>query len=369
MLLAALGKSGKRVAAVFAADTGRLPLPLVNHLRRGAPGIPIWLFSTFEPPADVASLCDSVTVRRKAAKLVVQAAKDLWRQWVVIGAASWDGQPGNRLLKLAPFLIPPFRAVLANGNGDFLSGTVPNILFHCRRRLRDAVHSARNRLLDLAKAYWGIVTCHIWRSGPWNRVKDVSRAYWLLVTYHIWRSGPCTRVKHVAAARMLWASAMVLKRCGYPDRHLFQRLHGGMPLFISCPASAPGGIAHYRHVGTAWNGAAFEKFLMSSEARWVVWRPRTPAISPKARLCCSKTRAPLPSRAGSLPRLEDRVASDRAFSRSRSRRSHRSGGSALAHHRVRPGEGAGVGRPPVRPGLDRLDASFLESGRRRLALL
>ena len=280
-LLEGLGKRDEKVAAVFGADA-RACRAGVTLLRQGAPSIPIWLFTTGEPPADVAALCDRVSVRPGAAALLWQAEKDLWRRWVAICAASWDGEPRSWLLKLAPFLVPPFRAVFVNASGDFLPGTPSNVLRHCRRAVRDALHSQRNRALDLARAYGLVVTYHIWRSGVWNRVKDLSRAYWRLVSFHsraywrlisheIWRSGPCTRVKDVASARFLLASAMALKWCGYPDRRLFHRLHGERPLHVPYLAPNSHGWARYGHAGTAWNGAAFEKFLRSCDARWVIW--------------------------------------------------------------------------------------------------
>ena len=68
-LLEGLGKRDEKVAAVFGADA-RACRAGVTLLRQGAPGIPIWLFTTGEPPADVAALCDRVSVRPGAAALL-----------------------------------------------------------------------------------------------------------------------------------------------------------------------------------------------------------------------------------------------------------------------------------------------------------
>ena len=145
VLLEGLGKRHEKVAAVFGADA-RACGAGVALLRQGAPGIPIWLFTTEEPTTEVASLCDRVCVRRGTTALLWQAQKELWRRWVAISAASWNGEPRNWLLKLAPFLVPPFRAVFVNASGDSLAGTPSDVLLHCRRGLRDALHSQRSGL-------------------------------------------------------------------------------------------------------------------------------------------------------------------------------------------------------------------------------
>ena len=78
------------------------------------------------------------------------------------------------------------------------------------------------------------------------------------------------------------ASAMALKWCGYPDRRLFHRLHGERPLHVPYLAPNSNGWARYAHVGTAWNGAAFEEFLRSCDARWVIWSQDAPGPTEEA---------------------------------------------------------------------------------------
>ena len=136
-VLKLLGKGEGKVGAVFQHSPATCH-SVVLHLRQGAPQIPLWLFATSEPLPDTAALCERVVVRRNAMALVLRAECDLWRRTVAISAGAWTGERGGTLLKLAPLLIPPFRAVFANGNNDFLSATPPNILRHCRRRMRNA---------------------------------------------------------------------------------------------------------------------------------------------------------------------------------------------------------------------------------------
>jgi len=324
-----LGKRDLKVSAVFAAGTGGCDR-LVRHLRAGAADIPVWLFSTAEPNPETAALCEKVVVRRGALALFFRAQRELWRRSVAICAGSWTGEPGNPILKLAPWLVPPFRAVFANGNGDFLPGTPRNALMHGCRRVRDACHSGWVRACDLGRAYWRLfrfylssywllLTYHIWRSGPCTRVRDLARAYWLLLTYHIWRSGPCTRakdlaraywslltyhiwrsgpctrakdlaraywslftyhiwrsgtcrrVKDVAAARALLAASTALGWLGFPDRRLFHRLRGTERLPMPGFPLDAFRVAVFSQAGSNWDGEAFERFALCCDARYIAW--------------------------------------------------------------------------------------------------
>ena len=95
----------------------------VRHLRRGAPDVPIWLFAVMAPDPDTASLCERVVIGDDGLALLVEAEKQLWSQWVALSVATWTGEHGRWALKLAPFLVPPFRTLFLNENGDFFSGT------------------------------------------------------------------------------------------------------------------------------------------------------------------------------------------------------------------------------------------------------
>jgi glycosyltransferase involved in cell wall biosynthesis len=242
------GKGDRQVAAVF-GFTPSACHQLVGYLSRQQPEIPIWLFSTAQPASETAALCEQVEIRRNGAALLCHAERTLWPCRVVLCAGAWTGERGNWAMKLAPFLIPPFRAVVLNPNGDFFSGTTAKIPFLIR-------HSRPyRRMKDLGM-----------------RIGDLGRAYWLLVSYHIWRSGPWTRVKHVCASVCLWLAATVLRWCCYPDRVLFKRLHGSEPLPLPSAPVGDAGVARFGYKGLNWNGPEFEKFVRTNNVRWILWQ-------------------------------------------------------------------------------------------------
>jgi len=47
----------------------------------------------------------------------------LWPHWVALSVATWTGGHGPWGAKLAPFLVPPFRTLILNENGDFFDAT------------------------------------------------------------------------------------------------------------------------------------------------------------------------------------------------------------------------------------------------------
>jgi len=246
-LLRLMGKGDAKVAAVFAFDPFSCHRA-VAHVAAGAPGIPIWLFTTVAPPAETAGLCERVAIGRHPAALLMGAQGSLWSRWVVLAVAPWTGAGGPWLLKLAPFLTPPFRVLLLNEHGDFFPGTPARVLGHLGRRGYDRVHPVCSRLFDL-------------RDG-----------YWRLFTYHIWRSGPVRRVTDEVAAFLLLAAATGLKLTGHPHRWMFRQLHGAESLAVEeAAAGASGGVARFCQRGRVWNGAALEAFARSSQARWILW--------------------------------------------------------------------------------------------------
>ena len=171
-----LGKGDEKVAAAF--GSGPEVYRVILHLRAGAPDIPIWLFATTDPMPEAAALAERVFVRRSSVAVALVAQRELWRRSVALAAGSWTGEQSSRTLKAIPLLIPPFRAVFQNANGDFLPGTSRSIALHVRRRLRDAIHSGANRAIDLGRGYWLLLSVHAWRSGPCTRAVDMGRGYW-----------------------------------------------------------------------------------------------------------------------------------------------------------------------------------------------
>ena len=133
VLLRAWGSEHEKVAAVFGAERAACGAGGGASFAKGRTAFRSGCLPPKEPTTEVASLCDRVCVRRGNHGIVWQAQKELWRRWVAISAASWNGKPRNWLLKLAPFLVPPFRAVFVNASGDSLAGTPSDVLLHCRR--------------------------------------------------------------------------------------------------------------------------------------------------------------------------------------------------------------------------------------------
>jgi glycosyltransferase involved in cell wall biosynthesis len=137
------GKGDAKVALVFgrdAADCHRAVL----HVREGAPEVPVWLFSTTKPWAETADLCERVFVRGTGLSLLFAAERCAWPRWVALSVAPWTGDRFAWPLKLAPFLIPPGRALLLNEHGDFFAGSPSGVAEHLRRRSRDALSALWN---------------------------------------------------------------------------------------------------------------------------------------------------------------------------------------------------------------------------------
>ena len=243
----AAGIGSQRVAAIFAFRTPDASTA-VFHLRQGAPGTPIWLYSTAPPSAVTAALCQRVLVCSSPWRLLLQAQKHLWPLRAALAVGAWTGGRGNWLLKLSPFLVPPFRALLLNRSGDFLPGTPRQVAAHLRHVAQEAGHNAR------------------------VRAREISAGVWQLLRYHIWRSGAVTRVKDWAGALLLFVLASVLRICGYPHRRIFARLHGdGAVEAPDAAGEAAQGIVHYCQEGPDWNAAAIEELVRTGGARYLVW--------------------------------------------------------------------------------------------------
>ena len=228
-VLRAAGKGDQKVAAVFGLSPAACRAA-VAHVCTGAPGVRVWLYCTAAPSPDTAALCERVCVCRSTFALFLRAEAELWRQWVALGVTTWTGEHGAWPLKLAPFAIPPFRAVMLNEHGDFLSGSPAAIAVHVRRRLQDAASFAINRAEDL----------------------------WLLAASHV-------------SARLLWMTAGLLRLLGYPHRKLFARMVGSEPLAVEVAPSAACGIVRFTPKSRGWDAEAFRNAVMAGSARWLLW--------------------------------------------------------------------------------------------------
>lgn len=252
--LSLIGKGERKVAAVFGLTPAACHRA-VTHLREGAPDVPVWLFSTQAPMAETALLCSHIHVNQNSFALLLQAQHQLWPHWVAIGVTTWTGGRGKWPLKLAPFLIPPFRVLLLNENDDFFRATPAAILNHSGRRLRDSFDSAWHTAQDWGRFLWRLVSYHIWRAAPVTRAKDKLAGLFALVSIFVLR-----------------VVSTILRWCGYPYRPLFHLLRGTEPLQVATETPAAQGIARFSPTGRHWDGRKFESFVRSTDARWILWQ-------------------------------------------------------------------------------------------------
>jgi len=224
------------------------------HVRRGAPGIPIWLFTTVEPQAETRDLCEYVCVDASAARLLARAHRALWPRWVALSVGMWrrDGAPVAS--RLAPLTIPPFRTLFLNATDDFVPGTPRMIARHNLRALRDFAHGAWRRSTDIAEWLWEVVTYHVWRSGPVVRMKDLASAY-------------RQRIEHYS----LWTLAALLRMFGYPHRRWFARMHGAQQTEITARPGEGSEVAYFTQQGKVWQSAELAETARNSHARWILW--------------------------------------------------------------------------------------------------
>ena len=245
-LLRYMGKSGTRVAVVFAAtpDTCK---QVVDHVRSGAPDVPIFVFSKAQPDPATAAVCQQVCVRSSSPALVWNAERMLWHHWVAISAGVWGTAHRDRLLKWAPFLIPCSHVVLRNGNGDYLAGTPRHVLAHGRRLLHDGA-------------------CELWNGAreTAHSAGDRMRSVWGKIIF-----------------LGLRGATGLLRAAGYPHRRWFQRMRRQGTLDLAPEASPSTGVAVFTQPGERWDGAALQRFARSVNTRWILWRRHeSPAASP-----------------------------------------------------------------------------------------
>ncbi len=223
-LLRLLGKRDNKIAVVFATNTEPAH-EAVKYLVREIPDLPVWLFSTIRPRLETESLCKQAYWQHSSIILLIRAQICLWPHRVAICVGNWDGGHGSWPIKLAPFLIPPFRVLLRNGNGDFLKGSAVNVILHAKRRLHDTLNT------------------------QWNSAKD-----------------------HLQAALLTGVGTM-LGWCGYPHRRWFARVHGDSKPDLA-PIEPGRSTEVVRFVATAprWYGDALERFARSTDARWILWQ-------------------------------------------------------------------------------------------------
>lgn len=221
--LALTGKKGATVSAVFGVSPERCAAA-VRYLRAGAPDAPVWLFSVTEPDAETAALCQGVCILEDPMALLVEAQKRLWPYWVGLAVATWTGEGGRWPLKLAPFLIPPFRTLFMNEQQDYFPGTPAAVLRHMRRRARDGCKSA------------------------WNRAKDIHRGAWL------------------------WVFALLAQNFAPLSRWAFRKWHGSAPLPMAPVCGEGSEIAVFQYRGRFWKWEELDRLVHQSTARYILFQ-------------------------------------------------------------------------------------------------
>jgi glycosyltransferase involved in cell wall biosynthesis len=262
------GKGDLKVASVFSVNAAA-SRQAVLHLREGAPDVPVWLFTTVVPLPETAALCERVYRENSAVILVARAERTLWHRSVAISVGTWTGS-GAWALKLAPFLIPPFRALILNGHGGFFSGTPSNVLTHAARacwdaiqlawrRIRESIHAAREAIHD--------ARVHAQEDLHTARV----RGRWAIHSARVWTGDLRHGLSKLSEATALRLASTVLRWMSNPHVTLFHRLHGDQPLMLDVEAVTGEDFLHFTQRGPHWNGAELEQAARASEARWILW--------------------------------------------------------------------------------------------------
>src|SRR5580700_6036843 len=230
------GKGERKVASVFSVDAAAAH-EAVLHLREGAPGVAVWLFTTVAPLPETVALCERIYRNGSALALIADAERSLWPCSVAISVGTWTGS-GAWALKIAPFLIPPFRVLILNQDHGFFSGTPANVFVHCVRAAREAIDNARAQIAEELHAA-GVRGANIF-----NGLSKLSAATGLRI-----------------AATFL-----------HPHLNLFRLLHGDQPLMLDCDASPGNSVLHFAQRDSYWDGGELEKVARASDARWILWR-------------------------------------------------------------------------------------------------
>jgi len=198
--------------------------------------VPVWIFSTAPPRPETEQLCERVVVRASAFRVLLAAEKHSWSRWVAISVAPWTGAGDGWSIKLAPFLIPPFRALLLNEHGDFFPGKPGAVAVHAQRRWRD-------------------------RSAKlWNDARE-------------WKHRTRDWLRHAARVGKLRAVEAAAFPGAWLARHWFPKLHGNEALGIEAPPPEPHPVdwLTVHTIGPEWNGATLAKAANDGDTRCILW--------------------------------------------------------------------------------------------------
>ena len=198
--------------------------------------MPVWLFTTAEPTPEARAACERVYVDGSRVRLLMEAQRRSWPYWVAISAGQWNGERGG-VLKIAPFLIPPFRAVLQNPRGDFFAGRPAPVLRHWARVAHDSA------------------------SAAWNGTREASHS-----------AGDVLRSAGRAVKLSgLMTAGIALRWAGYPHFRWFAKSHGAERLELDAPPAGEAVVVHCPASGARWNGDELCRLAERSAARWIHW--------------------------------------------------------------------------------------------------
>lgn len=154
----------------------------VDYVRRGAPEAQVWYFGAQPPEARIARLCERVIVEPHAFRLLLRAQSELWPVTVALAVAEWAGTQHQAWpLKLAPLLIPPFRALLRNEHGDYFAAKPRNLWRHLLERLKQGPFGGSGKVIAVfacedavAYARKGAPSVPVWYFGLTPPSPDVA---------------------------------------------------------------------------------------------------------------------------------------------------------------------------------------------------
>ena len=144
------GDKGYAVFAVSAASADRIIRHLAAANANSSRPLPIWLLSRAAPSPELAAQCAAIVMEPNAWKLSARALGFLQGRWPALSAVCWTGEPGAGPLRWLPFLLPPFRVVILNRHGDFLSAQPLELLRNALLGFAAAVAPAVSPLLRFA---------------------------------------------------------------------------------------------------------------------------------------------------------------------------------------------------------------------------
>jgi glycosyltransferase involved in cell wall biosynthesis len=241
-----------KVIAVFASSSPDA-LAAIEHIHRGNVHLPVFLFCLEVPSSSVTEKCAQVIVCPNPLRLVFKARTQLSCHWVALGIAAWNRKPGSLLIKIAPFLFPPFRVLLMNEHRDFFPGRPHGILKHCSNRLADRLRTAGS---------WIKGAAHVLYSSARTACN------WIQGAVHLLYSGAC----EVYAEIDLPGPFELVAQFSSPlSRFVFSHLSQSEVLVVSARrATGYSAVAIHLPQGE-WRRDEILRALSGSLARWVVF--------------------------------------------------------------------------------------------------